>query len=147
MTWLGTAQRGLRRWERSRRHGRFFTHFYRPWSSQGRGRARRNPAGPNPRCCHPGVFLRQVRAEEKVFQGRERAVSVLAERRGRLGSRQGGDLVVRARSYRGWDGEWLTGSSAPVLVGGGAQGCPGATRELEGTGSGAAGPRMNRTPR
>lgn len=54
--------------------------------------------GTNPWCCWPGVTLLQVHAEEKVFQGWDPAVPVLAERHGRLESRRGGDLVVQARS-------------------------------------------------
>lgn len=59
----------------------------------------------------------QVHAEEKVFQGRDPAVPVPAERHGRLESRRGGDLVVQARSYPCWDCKWLTRLSAPVLGG------------------------------
>ena len=70
--------------------------------------------GTNPWRCWPGVTLLQVHAEEKVFQGRDPAVPVPAERHGHLESRQGG---VWARSYPCWDCKWLTRLSAPVLGG------------------------------
>lgn len=50
--------------------------FYYLWSSAGE-RARRNPTRINAPWCRPGVPLRQLPVEEKVFQVQDLAVWVL----------------------------------------------------------------------